>query len=164
MPRVSDQVSCQNPKVSVVMITYNHEKFLGQAIEGVLMQETGFPVELVIGEDCSTDGTRRIALEYATKYPNVGRVLQPVRNLGVSRNLAATLAACRGGYVAMCEGDDYWIHPDKLQKQVSFLDANPAYVMCCHRERVFYEVTQEMKDMIPWLDLRDTYELQDVLG
>lgn len=130
MPRVSEQTSCENPKVSVAMITYNHEKFIAQAIESVLMQETDFPVELVIGEDCSTDGTRRIVQEYAAKYPNVIRPFLPEKNLGMNKNARAVQAVCRGEYVAILDGDDYWIASDKLQKQVAFMDTNPDYSMC----------------------------------
>src|ERR1039457_6922720 len=104
MPRVSEQSSCAQPKVSVSMITYNHEKFIAQAIEGVLRQETDFPVELVIGEDCSTDGTRKVVQDYATRYPNVIRALLPASNLGMMRNAVETLRACRGEHLAALEG------------------------------------------------------------
>lgn len=127
MPRVSEQASCENPKVSVAMITYNHEAFIAQAIESVLMQETDFPVELVIGEDCSTDGTRRIVKAYAEKYPNVIHVLIPERNLGMQRNFRAVLALCRGQYIACLEGDDAWL-PKKIQRQVDILEKQPKTV------------------------------------
>jgi glycosyltransferase involved in cell wall biosynthesis len=130
MPRVSEQTSCENPKVSVAMITYNHEKFIAQAMESVLMQETDFPVELVIGEDCSTDGTRQIIKVYAEKYPHVIRALLPERNLGMQRNSAAVSAACRGEYIACLEGDDYWIAPSKLCKQVDILDRSAEVAGC----------------------------------
>jgi glycosyltransferase involved in cell wall biosynthesis len=136
MPRVSEQSSCDNPKVSVKMITYNHEKFIAQAIESVLMQETDFPVELVIGEDCSTDGTRRIVQAYAQKYPHVIRALLPEKNLGIAKNSDDVKAACRGKYIALLEGDDYWTLPQKLQKQVQLMDANPHYSMCGAKARI----------------------------
>jgi glycosyltransferase involved in cell wall biosynthesis len=120
------------PTVSVAMITYNHEKFIAQAIESVLMQKTTFPIELVIGEDCSTDGTRRIVEEYARKFPRVIRVGLRQGNVGPSKNGMATLGACRGKYVATLEGDDYWTDPNKLEKQVGFLEANPECIMCFH--------------------------------
>lgn len=130
MTRVAEQTACDHPTVSVAVITYNHEQFIAQAIESVLMQETAFVVELVIGEDCSTDGTRRIVQAYAGKYPNVIRALLPEKNLGMARNYEAVWQACRGKYIAWLEGDDYWRTPQKLQKQVALMEANPHYSMC----------------------------------
>ncbi len=118
-------VMSKDPLVSVHMITYNHEPYIAQAIEGVLMQQTDFPFELVIGEDCSTDRTREIALEFQKKYPETIRVITGERNVGPSANELRTDAACRGRYVAYCEGDDYWHHPHKLQKQTDYLEAHP---------------------------------------
>jgi len=109
------------------MITYNHENYIRDAIEGVLMQKTSFPIELVIGEDCSTDNTRAICIEYQQKYPEIIRLLLPEKNLGANKNFINTLAACKGKYIALCEGDDYWTDPYKLQKQVDFLENNPEY-------------------------------------
>jgi len=118
-------VMCKQPLVTVKMLTYNHEPYIAQAIEGVLMQETGFPIELVIGEDCSTDRTREIVLGYQKRHPGAIRVLTSERNVGASRNSVRTALACRGAYIALCEGDDYWIHPRKLQMQVGIMEADP---------------------------------------
>ena len=115
----------RNPLVSVHMITYNHEPYIAQAIEGVLMQQASFPFELIIGEDCSTDRTREIALEYQKKHSDTIRVITGAHNVGASANELRTDAACRGKYVAYCEGDDYWHHPLKLQKQVDYLEKHP---------------------------------------
>lgn len=120
----------ETPFVSVCMITFNHKKYISEAIEGVLMQKTNFSFEMVIGEDCSTDGTREIVFDYAKKYPNIIRVITSEKNVGMINNLNRTLNACKGKYIAMCEGDDYWIDPYKLQKQVDFLEANPEYSLC----------------------------------
>jgi len=119
-------------KVSVSMITYNHEKFIAQAVESVLMQKANFEYELVIGEDCSTDNTRQILLEYQKKYPDKIRLLLPEKNLGMHKNAINTLQASRGQYIAALEGDDYWTDPLKLQKQVDFLEANPEYSGAFH--------------------------------
>lgn len=116
-------------KVSVCMVTYNHEPFIAQAIESVLMQRTNFAYELVIGEDCSTDGTRRVVERYAERHPDVVRPLFREQNLGMHRNFVDTLSRCRGEYVALLEGDDYWTDPYKLQKQAEFLDEHPEYVL-----------------------------------
>jgi glycosyltransferase involved in cell wall biosynthesis len=126
----------KNIVVSVSMITYNHEKFIAQAIEGVLMQETDFPIELIIGEDCSTDNTRKICLEYKEKYPEIIKLLLPEKNIGMHQNFITTLQACTGKYIALCEGDDYWTDPLKLQKQVDFLEANGDYSMCFHNVHI----------------------------
>src|SRR5580700_3234664 len=108
-------------KLSVAMITYNQERYIGQAIESVLAQRVNFDYEIVIGEDCSTDGTREIVRDFGRRYPN--RIVPLVRdqNLGGPKNLISTLASCRGQYVALLEGDDHWTSADKLQKQVDYL-------------------------------------------
>ena len=126
MIRVAEQTGCDQPTVSVAMIAYNREPFIAQAIESVLMQETAFVVELVIGEDCSTDGTRRIVQAYARKYPNVIRALLPEKNLGISRNYEAVWQACRGKYIAWLDGDDYWRSPQKIAKAGGLDGSQPA--------------------------------------
>lgn len=112
------------PLVSVCMITYNHAPYLAQAIDCVLAQKTSFPFELVIGEDRSKDGTRAIAEEYQRRYPDRIRIVASDDNVGMQRNLLRTEAACRGTFIAYCEGDDYWHNPDKLQLQVDHLQRN----------------------------------------
>ena len=128
--------------VSVCCITYNHEKFIADAIEGFLMQQTKFPVEMVIGEDGSSDKTKEICEAYQRKYPDKIRLLPTEGNLGMMRNFRRTLAACTGKYTAICEGDDYWTDPQKLQIQVDFLENNPDYAICFHR---VYELEKKDK-------------------
>ncbi|MGB8953601.1 MAG: glycosyltransferase [Candidatus Aminicenantales bacterium] len=113
------------PLVSVKMITYNHAPFIAQAIEGVLQQKTNFLFELVIGEDCSTDGTREIVFQYQKKYPDIIRVITSDKNVGMKKNTYRTMKAYKRKYSAFCEGDDYWPHPDKLQKQVDYMESHP---------------------------------------
>jgi glycosyltransferase involved in cell wall biosynthesis len=120
-------------KVSVALKTYNHEKYIAQAIESVLMQKTNFDYELVIGEDCSTDRTREIVTGYGQKYPGRIRVLLSEQNLGGRENFIRTISACLGTYIALLDGDDYWTAPDKLQKQANFLDAHPDAAICFHK-------------------------------
>jgi glycosyltransferase involved in cell wall biosynthesis len=127
------------PKVSVAMITYNHEKYITQAVESVMMQETDFPYELVIGEDCSTDRTREICVELQRKYPDRIRLLLPEKNIGIQPNFVQTLKGCDGEFIALLEGDDYWTAKEKLQKQVRFLESNPDCSSCCHPVTRFYE-------------------------
>jgi glycosyltransferase involved in cell wall biosynthesis len=121
------------------MITYNHEKYIAQAIESVMMQETNFDYELIIGEDCSTDSTRSICLAYQKKYPDKIKLRLPEKNIGMMPNFIENLKACTGKYVALLEGDDYWIHTHKLQKQVDFLDANPEFAICFHNAIIHSE-------------------------
>ncbi len=120
------------PLVSIWMITYNHENYIGEAIDSILMQETDFEYEIVIGEDCSTDGTREILLEYKKKHPKKFKLLLHENNLGIVENMLTTFKACTGKYVAMLEGDDYWNDPTKLQKQVDFLKKNSEYIVTYH--------------------------------
>ncbi|MEO4006306.1 glycosyltransferase [Flavobacterium sp. CAU 1735] len=114
-------------KVSVCMITYGHEKFIRQAIEGVLMQECDFDYELVIANDCSPDTTDEIVKDIIKTHPKAHKIhyFPHSKNLGMMPNFLFAMAQCKGEYVAMCEGDDYWITKDKLQKQVGILEANP---------------------------------------
>lgn len=121
------------PTVSVCMITYNHERYIKQAIESILMQETTFLVELVIGEDHSNDNTRQICEKYASEFPHIIRLLHSDINLGMERNFLRTLESCRGKYIALCEGDDYWTYSQKLQRQVEFLEKKSEYNLICHR-------------------------------
>lgn len=117
--------------VSIMCITYNHNKFIAKAIEGFLMQKCNFNIEIIIGDDCSHDGTTEIIDAYAAKHPNIIRLPQE-KNLGATKNLIRSALSVRGKYVATCDGDDYWTDPFKLQKQVDFLESNPEYVICAH--------------------------------
>jgi glycosyltransferase involved in cell wall biosynthesis len=119
-------------KVSILMLAYNHEKYIAQAIESAITQQTSFDYELVIGEDCSKDKTRQIASEYQEKFPELIRLLPSQENLGPSENFIRTYKACRGEWIAILEGDDYWTSTNKLQKQVEFLERHPDCVICFH--------------------------------
>lgn len=127
------------PKVSVAMHTYNHERFIAQAIESVLMQRTGFTYELVIGEDCSPDRTREIVLNYRERYPDKIHLLLSEKNLGPGGNFVQTVRACRGEYIAILDGDDYWTSSEKLQRQIDFLDDHPECSICIHGVKSLYE-------------------------
>lgn len=126
-------------KASISIITYNHEKFIGQALDSVLMQDVNFEYEIVIGEDCSTDNTRKILLEYQDKHPAKIHLLLPEKNQGLIRNFVQTYKTCRGEYIATLDGDDYWTSPKKLQSQVDFLDSHPDFSMCFHPVRYYYD-------------------------
>lgn len=129
----------EKPLLSIHCITYNHEKFIARALDGFLMQQTDFDFEIVVGEDCSTDGTRRILLDYKERYPEKIKLILHEKNVGMQTNGAMVGAACKGKYLAICEGDDYWTDSLKLQKQVDFLEANPDFAICFHRVRIKHE-------------------------
>lgn len=119
-----------DPLVSVRTTTYQHGAFIRDCIEGVLHQEVGFPIEYLIGEDFSTDGTREVAFDYAARYPSRIRLVTADRNLGFRANGKRTLVRMRGKYMAICEGDDYWVDPRKLADQVAMLEADPTMSAC----------------------------------
>ena len=135
-------------KVSVCMITYNHEKYIAQAIESVLMQETDFKYELIIGEDCSTDKTRIIIQEYGSRFPDRIKLFLNEKNLGGHKNLLHCYQACQGKYIALLEGDDYWTSKNKLQKQVDFLENHSECAICYHRCKIAREDNPPTENLI----------------
>ena len=138
-PTTTDENTPDRPRVSVLLVTYNHAAYIRQAVESVLAQQLDGGWELIVGEDCSTDGTRAILDEYAAREPHRIRLFAREQNLGLSENLRRAWRECRGDYVAMLEGDDYWTDAQKLSRQVAALDAHPDWSMCFHR----IEVTSE---------------------
>ena len=149
---------CRHPLVSIVMLTFNHEPYIREAIEGILMQKTDFEFELLIGEDASADRTREICFEYQKKAPDKVRVLWSEENLfAISGNGIRTMARCRGELLAFCEGDDFWADPCKLQKQVDLLRRDKA-VMCVAFNKVRYTDGREEESLYakkPFLDEGD---------
>ena len=116
-----------SPKLTVICITYNHEKYIEEAIDSMLMQETNFPFEIIIGEDCSPDSTKNILIKYTEKYPLIIKSILRDENVGAFKNEEECILLANGEYIAFLEGDDFWIDKLKLQKQVDFLDKNPEY-------------------------------------
>ena len=130
----------ERPVASVILITYNHEPFVSEAIDSVLKQKTPFPCEVLIGEDRSADNTLEICRAYQKEFPDRVRLITSEQNVGMHRNIARLWCRCRGKYVAFCEGDDYWCDDRKLAKQVEFLDRNPAFSMCgAYTDRIKWE-------------------------
>jgi glycosyltransferase involved in cell wall biosynthesis len=144
------------------MITYNHEQYIGRAINSVLRQNVGFEYEIVIGEDCSTDNTREVLTAYKNSHPNLIKLKMQNINIGMNNNLINTFEACTGEYIAILEGDDFWISPDKLSKQVNLLDNYPPYAMCFHD---VVQLEQSTGRLLSWaLRTRQTsYRLEDLL-
>jgi glycosyltransferase involved in cell wall biosynthesis len=122
----------KKPLVSVVMITYGHENFINQAINGVLMQECNFEVELIIANDCSPDNTDEVILDIINNHPKSSCInyIKHEKNIGMGNNFIFALKEAQGKFIAICEGDDYWTDSLKLQKQVDFLEANKDYSLC----------------------------------
>lgn len=124
------------PKVSVTVVTYNHEDFIGPCLESLVSQDTSFVFEVIVGDDASTDGTRRVIGEYAQRYPEIIRPIYHEHNGGVRANLEAVMRAARGTYIAHVDGDDLAL-PGKLQRQADLLDSRPDIALCFHNVRVF---------------------------
>jgi glycosyltransferase involved in cell wall biosynthesis len=137
-----------NPLVSVCMITYNHEGYIEKAIEGVLMQEVDFEIEFIIADDSSLDQTSQIVKKFIENHPN-GNWIKYIRhpeNKGMIHNFVWVLKRCKGKYIALCEGDDYWLNSKKLCEQVVFLERNPKFVLSFHDCRIindFGEIINE---------------------
>ena len=134
----------RNLMVSICCITFNHEHFIRRALEGFFMQQTDFEFEIIVGNDCSTDGTADVLALFKERYPTKITVISNEKNVGCYQNLANTLGICKGKYIALCEGDDYWTDSLKLQKQVDFLEQNAQYVICCHYSRVINAADQTL--------------------
>lgn len=115
-----------DPLVSIAVLAYKHENYISTCLDGILMQKTNFNFEIVIGEDYSPDDTKKICEQYAGKYSFIN-LLPTQQNLGMIPNTMRVYRACKGKYIAVCEGDDYWTDPNKLQKQVDFLETHPDY-------------------------------------
>ena len=125
------------PRISVSVITYNHAAYIAQALDSALAQRTTFDYEIVIADDCSNDGTREIVARYGRRYPDRIRVLLPDRHRGFVRNALRLSHAWRGEYVAMLDGDDYWIDTRKLQLQADLLEAHPDAFVCGARAYIW---------------------------
>lgn len=136
----------QKTRVSAIVISYNQEKYIAECLDGIFKQTGDFTVELVIGDDCSTDGTFEIIKNYVDKHSNNDvevKLLVTEKNIGMTKNLQRCLRACTGDFIAVCEGDDYWTDPLKLQKQVSFLAAHPECSICFHKINIYFQNTGE---------------------
>lgn len=153
--------------VTVVMLSYNHEKYVVQALESVLRQKTNFDYEILIGDDCSTDATREILKEYARKHKDRIHLILRKRNVGATNNIKDLMARAKGKYIAFLETDDYWCCDDKLQKQYDFMETHPEYSGCGHQ----CNVVDENGELIPeknnhddrnyWYFSKNIYDIHD---
>lgn len=153
------------PKVSVLVKTYNHERFIEQALASVFAQKANFPFEVVVADDASTDRTREIVAGFAREHPGIVRTSYQAEthgDYGVENTLQG-LEQCRGEYIALLDGDDYWIDPAKLQRQVDFLDDHPDCAMCFHNCRIEYdEKNKKSYDTVRFLK-REMVTIEDLL-
>jgi glycosyltransferase involved in cell wall biosynthesis len=149
-------------KVSVCIITYNQEAFINECIEGAVKQSTNFEFEIIIGDDCSSDMTSKICKNYALKYPEIIKYNRRERNLGMIGNWIATIKECTGEFIALCEGDDFWTDPYKLQKQVDFLEENPEYVLCFHPVKLLEPDGRIVSDYIT--NIPENYETIEAMA
>ncbi len=150
-------------KVSVSVITYKHVGYIRKCLDSILMQKVNFKYEIVVGEDCSEDGTREILLEYKEKHPDIFVLLLNEKNMGVSNNSLNVRRHCRGEYTTACEGDDFWVDENKLQKQVDFLDSHPDYsAVATNTVNVDVDGNNPRVCLMNW-QVNKTYELKHFL-
>ncbi|MBP2283049.1 glycosyltransferase involved in cell wall biosynthesis [Flavobacterium sp. CG_23.5] len=138
-----------SPLLSVCLITYNHENYIKQAIDGILMQQVDFNWELIIAEDCSTDGTREILLEYKEKYPDFIKLILQEKNVGPAKNFLDLIQTPKSKYIAYCEGDDYWTDPLKIQKQVDILELNENIGLVCSKVKHYNQTSGDFIEITP---------------
>lgn len=139
---LSSTASRSAKRVSVLVITYNHERYISQALDSVLMQQISFDWEILVSEDCSTDRTRQIVKEYAARHQGLLRLLLSEKNLHSNEVVARAIRAAAGDYLALLDGDDYWLTSEKLQTQVDFMDIHPESTVCFHQAVVHDERAQ----------------------
>lgn len=155
----------KTPLVSICMITYGHENYVKQAIDGVLMQEVTFDMELIISNDCSPDGTHDVIQHIIKTHPkgHLIKYFEHSENQGMIPNFVFALKKCRGNYVALCEGDDYWTDSLKLEKQVNFLEKNSDYVISCHNASVIDEHGKLLSDSRLSMDRKRDFSSEELM-
>jgi glycosyltransferase involved in cell wall biosynthesis len=151
-------------KLSVILITFNQEKTIARAIESALNQKTDFPYEILIGEDCSTDGTRAIVERFQSEHPHIIRLLPSEKNVGPNENFRRTRVVSTGEYLAALEGDDYWTSPHKLQRQVDFLDRHPECSLCFHNATIVYVDSERPSHPYCRPEQKEFSDFEDILA
>lgn len=138
----------QEPLVSVIVPSYNRKETVGFTLDSILQQICDFSIELIIGDDCSTDGVREVLLSYQQRYPNVIKLLFHDTNIGLAANWAKCVQHCRGKYIANCDNDDYWHNNNKLQLQVNFMQDNLNYGVVHTNYRFLNRKNGKVKDIV----------------
>lgn len=149
-------------KVSICIPTYNHEKFIRKCLDSVLEQECTFEYEIIIGDDCSTDGNRKIIVEYVNKFPNIIKPIFHEKNIGGEKNYLSVHEKASGNYICHLDGDDYML-PGKLQTQVNFMDNHLDCNICFHRVKVEFEDGTIKDDLINYEQVKNGFTRQDLL-
>ena len=158
-----DEVAADLPLVSVAMTAYHSAAWLPRAIESALQQQTSFPIEIVIGDDCSTDDTANVLQHYQQAYPAIVRVLQRPERLGMQRNFYDTFEQCRGQYIAWLDADDYWTDPQKLALQVEVLRTDHSVSVCGHFVRQVTPAGEVIQERCPSKPA-GRYGLRDIIA
>jgi glycosyltransferase involved in cell wall biosynthesis len=149
------------PLLAVCLITYNHARYIKQAFDSILAQKTTFEFEIIVADDCSTDGTTDIVKGYEKKYPGKIRTIIHEKNIGPAQNYLTLLQAVKSKYTAYLEGDDYWIDETKLQQQVKFLESNPTYSLCFHN---LYNLENGKRKKAYFIEIPDTTDINYLLS
>lgn len=152
-------------KVSVIVLTYNQENYIKQAIDSILKQKVSFNYEILVGDDASTDGTSDILKSYIDAGNKCIHIFIREKNMGATANLVDLLQRSKGKYIASCEGDDYWSDEYKLQKQANFLDKHPEYIGCTHSVALIQKNGELCKTQkLKWVLSKPQYQLKDFKG
>lgn len=141
--------------ISVLLCTYNQEKYISQAIESVLMQKCDEAFELLIGDDCSTDNTGTIVDDYQKQYPKTIRVIRPEKNGGASLNMIRLIENAKGEYLSICDGDDYWLRKNVLQQQLNVFKNNPDVGMVCAKAKCYVQELEEYQGTLGYAGAED---------
>lgn len=153
--------------VDISVATYNHGRYIGQALESIATQKTNFPFRILVSDDCSTDNSKEIISEYAAKYPGIVFPTFQEKNLGALGNGYSNMCKLRAKYAATCDGDDYWIDPYKLQKQVDFLEANPDFALVFTDAEVLDQLQSKETHMLPENKYpkltKDVFTVEDII-
>ena len=147
--------------ISTIIPSYNRADTVGQTIESILAQEVDAEMEIVIGDDCSTDNAREVLLAYKEKYPDIIQLIFHEHNVGLGANWATCVKACKGKYICNCDNDDYWHNPHKLQLQLDYMESHPKSNICITNHRTHNRTTGEIKECKAYIDR--TIPLQEAI-
>lgn len=149
--------------LSVCMVSYNQEAYVRDALDSVLMQKTNFEYEIIVSDDCSKDNTVQVVKGYYDQYPNKIRILTGDKNLGYPNNQRRSLEAAKGKYIALCDSDDYWTDPYKLQKQIDYLETHPECAICFHNVMHIYDGNVAPRSLLNPLDFPTELTAEDMI-
>ncbi len=161
---INFNMSNNNIKVSIIVLSYNQEKYIQQCIESILCQKVNYKIEIIIGDDASSDNTPMILSKFHIRYSDIIKLVLRKKNIGASANALNLLCMAKGEYVAFIEGDDFWSNPNKLQIQSDFLDTNPQYVGCFHKVNLVDENNVPIYGRLYWLSNKKIFTYNDYDG